>query len=621
MSGEVELTNGEAERDVDAGFYELASLGDQVWLDANGDGINNDEEGIEGITVNLLDGNGNPTGESTMTDEDGFYSFDGLTPGDYIVEFIVPDGSELTLQDVNTGGGDDTNDSDADPDSGQSHVVTLESGDNDPTVDAGMYYLLSLGDLVWIDTDNDGRVDDGEEGIGFVDLALWLDLNGDDSPDVNTGRTALTNDDGYYLFENLAPGDYIVQVVPSNFEPGGTLAEYATSTGNDEVTDPDDDVNNDDDGWDLGIGIGITSKGITLRSDDEPIIDGDDDPNSNLTVDFGFFNDSRLGDYVWIDTNGDGIQDDDEDGINEVVVHLYDANTDALLATTETGENPDNASKQGYYIFENLVPGDYYVEFEIPEGYNVTKSNIGADDKDSDVDDSNGPGTTAAVTVAENGENLTVDAGLYLPAKVGNFVWLDNPTTTGDLLNVQDPSDTGYNGLTVNLYTVEDPFTPYMTTTTADDEDGNPGYYLFDDLAPGAYIVEFVRPTSGPIADWPFAVPNVGNDMIDSDVVDMFTGRTLDFEVKSGDCIEDIDAGFTQPVPVTWLYIRGEWNQDRDVNEISWATATEVNSDYYIVQRSYENGEFEDIGEVTAAGYSASVSEYNFDDKNIDRKW
>ncbi|MDF1694846.1 MAG: SdrD B-like domain-containing protein [Saprospiraceae bacterium] len=616
LSGEVELTNGEEERDVDAGFYELASLGDQVWLDSDGDGINDPEEdGIEGITVNLLDENGNPTGKSDVTDQDGFYGFDGLLPGTYQVEFIVPAGSELTIQDVLAPGADDTNDSDADPDTGLSQKVTLASGENNPTVDAGIYELLSLGDLVWIDINNDGIKDDNEDGIGFVDLALWLDLNGDNSPDINTGRTALTGFDGSYLFENLPPGDYIVQVVPSNFSPGGELMDYTSSTGNGEPTDPDDDVNNDDDGFDPGIGIGVISKTISLRSVQEPINDGDTDPNSNLTVDFGFFDDGQLGDYVWSDENANGVQDNTEQGINNVTVNLYDANNPgAPIATTITAENPNDATKQGYYIFENLVPGDYFVEFVTPEGYIITRPGEAADQVDSDVDESNGPGTTGTITLGFGEENLNVDAGYYLSIKVGNYAWVDNMQNP-ETADIQDDLDTGLNGVTVNLYSTSDLFTPFRTMETADDEEGNPGYYLFTDLPVGMYLVEFVKPEG-----LSFVVPNVGDDEVDSDVVDLFMGRTLTFEVFPGDCILDIDAGFRMPpLPVDWLYIRGEWNEERDVNEITWATASEVNSDYYIVERSYENEGFEDVGRVESVGNTSSESTYNFDDEDIER--
>ena len=339
------------------------------------------------------------------------------------------------------------------------------------------------------------------------------------------------------------------------------------------------------------------------------------DPNSNLTVDFGFFDDARLGDYVWNDMNANGIQDNDESGVNGVVVNLWDVNNGfAPIASTVTGENPDDATKQGFYIFEGLVPGEYYVEFIVPDGYIVTEPNQGSPIEDSNIDDSNGPGTTASILLGQGQENLTIDAGIYQSGKVGNYVWVDGMDDPANQ-DIQDPGDTGLNGVTVNLYSTDNLGTPFRSMVTGDDAEGNPGYYLFTDLPAGSYLVEFIKPNN-----LTFVVPNVGDDEIDSDVVDFFMGRTLDFEVFPNDCIEDIDAGFRMPpLPVEWLYIKGEWNQQRDVNEITWATASEVNSDFYSVERSFENGGFEEIGIVDAAGTSLSENRYQFDDEDIER--
>ena len=54
------------------------------------------------------------------------------------------------------------------------------------------------------------------------------------------------------------------------------------------AADPDNDVNNDDNGSPLA-GAGVVSQAITLAGATEPTNDGDANSNSNLTVDFGFF--------------------------------------------------------------------------------------------------------------------------------------------------------------------------------------------------------------------------------------------------------------------------------------------------------------------------------------------
>ena len=116
-----------------------------------------------------------------------------------------------------------------------------------------------------------------------------------------------------------------------------------------------------------------------------------------------------IGEYVWEDVNADGIQDADEEGIEGVTVNLYlvDGEIPSLVGTELTDED-------GAYLFDGLSMGDYYVEFVAPtdEAYSPTFGNTTTDDLDSDVDDSNGAGTTATFTL--DGNNLDVAAGFVI---------------------------------------------------------------------------------------------------------------------------------------------------------------------------------------------------------------
>jgi len=86
-----------------------------------------------------------------------------------------------------------------------------------------------------------------------------------------------------------------------------------------------------------------------------------DDDNSNLTVDFGFFEPVSLGNRVWVDVNDNGKQDAGERGIAGVKIDLLDegghpvtdAAGNALAIMTDSS---------GYYLFDTLIPGKYIVE-------------------------------------------------------------------------------------------------------------------------------------------------------------------------------------------------------------------------------------------------------------------
>jgi len=118
-------------------------LGDYVWLDVNGNGIQDvGELGVANVTVNLLDGSGNPMLDvfsnpvTIKTNATGFYQFLGLLPGSYIVEFIKPTGYDFTLKDK---GQDDAVDSDADLLTGRTSSITLAAGENNSMLDAGLF--------------------------------------------------------------------------------------------------------------------------------------------------------------------------------------------------------------------------------------------------------------------------------------------------------------------------------------------------------------------------------------------------------------------------------------------------------------------------------------------------
>ncbi len=48
--------------------------------------------------------------------------------------------------------------------------------------------------------------------------------------------------------------------------------------------------------------------------------------------------------------------------------------------------------------------------------------------------------------------------------------------------------------------------------------------------------------------------------------------------------------------------------------DLSWRTASEINTSHVIVQRSLNGSDFEDIGQVTAAGNSTTLQQYSFSD-------
>ena len=519
-----DLVAGEVDNSWDAGFIPTpgpASLGDYVWLDSNGNGIQDGTElGFAGVEVRLYIC-GNATAEATMfTDSTGFYQFTNLVPGDYFVEFIAPAGFDFTSQDQ---GADDTADSDANQLSARTDCTTLSPGENDPTWDAGLVeeeLPASLGDYAWEDTNGNG-IQDGVE-VGIADVEVRLYICGSTVPEA----TMFTDATGFYQFTNLTPGDYFVEFIkPVGFDFS------QKDVGADDSTDSDADQ-------------------VSGRTDCTTLTSGEND----TTLDAGLVPEAipaSLGNYVWEDINANGIQDGVEVGIAGVEVRLYICGS----ATFETSMLTD---ADGFYQFTNLAADSYYVEFVAPTGYAISQMDAGADDAvDSDANPATGQ--TDCVQLLAGDNNDTVDAGMYRPASIGDFVWIDFNQD-----GIQDAGEPGFDGVTVRL--LDCIGNVYATTVTAAN-----GFYEFAGLVPGGYVVEFITPdmyTLSPQGQGSFAE-------LDSDAGG--NGQTNCVTLSSGEDRTDIDAGMF--IPTTAMlgdYVWEDLNADgiQDLGEPGIAGVT-----------------------------------------------
>ena len=503
-----------------------ASLGDFVWEDLDGDGIQDaGEPGVGGVTVNLKDA-ANSVIDSTTTAADGSYSFTGLAPGTYSVQFVEPAGFDFTLLNA---GANVALDSDADPAmNGMTDPVTLVAGENNTTLDAGLVpeppLLGKLGDLVWNDVDMDGIQDAGEAGIEGVRVQLRIH-NG--TRFVGLANTT-TDATGMYMFGDLEAGRYQVRV----FGPDGFVFSPANQ-GSDDAVDSDQVTVNTNN-------VGRTGN-INLAAGE-----------TNLTIDFGLYEEPQLaslGDFVWEDLDGDGIQDAGEPGVGGVTVNLKDAANSVIDSTTTAAD--------GSYSFTGLAPGTYSVQFVEPAGFDFTLLNAGANVAlDSDADPAMN-GMTDPVTLVAGENNTTLDAGLVpeppLPASLGDFVWED---LDGD--GIQDAGEPGVGGVTVNLKDAANSVID-STTTAAD------GSYSFTGLAPGTYSVQFVEP-----AGFDFTLLNAGaNVALDSDADPAMNGMTDPVTLVAGENNTTLDAGLVPepPLPASlgdfvWEDLDGDGIQD-----------------------------------------------------------
>ena len=150
---------------------------------------------------------------------------------------------------------------------------------------------MSLGNNVFRDVNNNGTRDVGETGISGVTVQLYTDTNTNGV--YNTGvdtlvGTTTTDGSGNYLFSDLLPGEYIALIPINQFAAAQPLFGFESSLEPAAAPDADATVVDSDDNGALIAGVGVASLAITLASGSEPTNDGDTNPDSNLTLDFGF---------------------------------------------------------------------------------------------------------------------------------------------------------------------------------------------------------------------------------------------------------------------------------------------------------------------------------------------
>lgn len=523
----------------DFGFVPAYTIGDLVWDDVNNNGLfDSGETGMPGIVLGLYadaDTNGLPDGTAiytTTTDSQGEYVFPPVVAGKYLVGFTPPP-AYISSTGSSTASGPyepapSTLQNDADNgtlSNGQIWSNTLDVQSNISSLDFGLFLSLSIGDLVWHDANNNGVRDNGENGIGGVTLELYADTNIDGLPDATAILSTTTDAQGSYSFDQLAPGNYLVALIP----PAG----YTSSTGlNGRVTGPYEPAptisSNDSDAgtlrngriWSNTIGLGV----------------------ANDSVDFGLFKPLQIGNVVWNDTNNNGLRDSYEAPIAGVTLDLYaDNNGDgiadgsAILST--------RSSAQGSYQFDMLVAGKYVVGLTPLSNF---VSSSGANGKTSgpyEPAPANSPDNADSGTL-RNGRvwsssinltasNNTIDFALFQPAVIGDTVWHDQ---NGD--GMQDAGEPLVPNVTVTLYSANDTVVASTTTNAY-------GYYTFSQVIAGRYRVGFSKlPSSLPL----FTASKRFSAEYDSDA-NQLTGKSDWFYVAAGERQMTIDAGLIAKPP------------------------------------------------------------------------
>ena len=414
-------------------FGELipASVSGFVYLDANNNGIKDaNENGLPGVQVTLSGTNdvGAAVSQTVTTDSSGFYSFGNLRPGTYSVTETPPANYLQGKNAIGSLGGVLGN--------SQMSGIVLGSGSQGANYDFAHVAPASVSGYVYLDANNNGVKEQGENGLPGVQITL----SGTNDLGSPVSQTVTSDPTGFFQFTNLRPGTYsITETPPANYLDGkDAVGSLGGVLGKDQMTN------------------------ILLASG-----------NAGTNYDFAELTPASLSGSVYMDANNDGIKEQGENGIAGVQVTLTGTN-DLGNAVSQT----INTDANGAYQFNNLRPGTYALSETQPANYLQGKNSIGSQGGQSGND------MFTNLVLAQGTQGSNNNFGELTPASLAGFVYVD---TNND--GIKEPGENGIGGVQITLTGSNDLGAVSQTVQT----DAS-GACKFANLRPGNYTLTETPP-------------------------------------------------------------------------------------------------------------------------------
>lgn len=408
-----------------AGGVTLGSIRGVVFEDSDGDGAQSAEEHpLAGASLTLTPSRSDLEELTLTTESAGAFAFLGLHPDTYTLQLALPDGKVLTRRTgftlpLTPG------------QSSQQISLPLSMGQRYDGQLLGAVTPASLQGQYWMDENNNGRMEDGEQTPAGARINVV---------DLTTGElfaTLTTDEQGIFTASGMAPGNY-------------TLRFALTDTV--RAAQPGDSTFREEDG--------LLAQTVTVQQGEQ---------RQGLRLGVAVY--TSLGGRVWLDRGG---------SVEPVAgAHLLlTDDSGAQVQVTESGAD-------GVYRFDHLLPGTYYIAATLPEGQLVVEpgdarlSEGGLRSLMVQVNGQSGQSDALQVRMAE--DRLDLDVGSVLPGTLGDQAWLD---LDGD--GRHDTEEPGLPGVTVRL--LRDGRIAAETVTDAY------GYWRLENIYPSEYTLEAVYP-------------------------------------------------------------------------------------------------------------------------------
>jgi len=371
--------------------YHDSTISGSIFDDINGDGILNNNE--TGLAGVDIQLQSNTQTFSTTSDVNGNYAFNQLIAGQYQTQITNSNGILNGYQLTSNN---------------QPYLSILNNHQTDSSgVFAYQAHLSVISGSVFKDDNGNGVADTGESYYTNVGIEL---IRG------NTSLQTLTDNDGTYRFQQLVAGNYSVNVIDQN----AVLVNTSLTTANQPHQ-------------------------INLAN-----------ISTDNTGNFGYqLHNSSITGLVFVDSNGNGTQEADEQGLAGISIEI--ANNNVTYNTISAAD--------GRYNFNQLIADDYQITVTDTAGLLL----------ETQLTTTNQPLT---ITLAENQDQNNIFFGYQY----------HNSSITGKVFNdkngngVFDVSETYFTNINLDLTNTDSQ--DIITTQT-----GTNGQYEFNQLVTGNYAL------------------------------------------------------------------------------------------------------------------------------------
>jgi hypothetical protein len=512
---------------LDFGFVQFFSVGNRIFIDSNGNGIRDPAEvGIsEPVTLRLLNPDQSPYDTDplapgvqellTTTDSQGYYYFDNILAGDYVVEAQLPDGYHSTLDGIDTSSPNSpTNDTDRGVGNGTGTIISgvfaLGPNGNEPTGDEDSQ-TASTNPLL-LDQNRNMTIDFGV--VPPFDLTITKSID-------SSSQTYATGLVEYNLMiENIGAGPAMGDINVVDRLPVGLLYDSVESPasnwscaddsgdvrcvrspgsgslpggGNDKltiVTRINSGQNSPDPYANMAkvvpSSLEYNDEVVPVGSMNDGFESGDPSTDSNNDASASFsIKRYSVGDKLFIDINGNGTEDATDWPLAGVTITAISPGPDGDYDTADDNITYNTISdSDGLYSFNDLPYSQWRTSIS-----NLPPGIINVYDFDGDHDNAN----TAMFNDPNIIEDFDQDFGYKGTASVGDYIWWDTNAN-----GLQDAGEPSAEGVTVELTWAgpDDDISTSADNKTLSTITDSSGDYLFDNLVAGTYLVHVVPRTA-----------------------------------------------------------------------------------------------------------------------------